>query len=223
MQNNITSKKILTYDDLVAVTQGNSNEPLVSVQKYSPSIIAIYNKPDMKVHTGEAILVRDSVAKKIAAANDLLVTKNGMALKVVYGYRHPDVQKQYFYNRKTELHKDNPGLSEPDLVRLTHGFVAVPGVAGHPTGGAVDVTLVDDSGNELDLGGVIADYTNPEIIKTFANVTEKQSANRRILHDAMVAQGFAPFYGEWWHFSYGDQEWAAFYDKKTALYSAIDV
>lgn len=222
MPNNLDSKKILSYDDLAVIAQGNSDEPLVSVQKYSSSIVAMYNKPDMEVYTGNTILVRDLVAKRLAAVNKSLTATNNVVLKVVYGYRHPDVQKQYFYNRKVELHKENPSISEDELVRLTHGFVAVPGVAGHPTGGAVDVTVVDKYGNELDFGNIIADYTNPEVIKTFADVSREQLENRTMLHNAMVSQGFAPFYGEWWHFSYGDREWAAFYNKKTALYSAIN-
>lgn len=222
MSDNIGLRKILTYDDLVAVAQGDSNDSLVNVRRYSPSIVAIYDKPDMKVYTGDTILVRDSVAKRLAAVNKSLLTTNGASLKIVYGYRHPDVQKHYFYNRKAELRKENPNISETELVRLTHNFVAVPSVAGHPTGGAVDVTIVDKSGKELDLGSTIADYINPEIIRTFANITEKQLQNRITLHDAMVSQGFAPFYGEWWHFSYGDREWAAFYNREAALYGAIN-
>ena len=37
----------------------------------------------------------------------------------------------------------------------------------------------------------------------------------------MVAEGFAPFDGEWWHFSYGDREWAAFYGLSQTLYAHI--
>jgi D-alanyl-D-alanine dipeptidase len=37
----------------------------------------------------------------------------------------------------------------------------------------------------------------------------------------MVAAGFAPFYGEWWHFSYGDREWAAVYGEPAALYGPL--
>jgi D-alanyl-D-alanine dipeptidase len=39
----------------------------------------------------------------------------------------------------------------------------------------------------------------------------------------MTSVGFAPFDGEWWHFSYGDREWAYFYKKKNALYGQIKV
>lgn|GEM_PF-6991181 len=54
-------------------------------------------------------------------------------------------------------------------------------MAGHPTGGAVDLTLVDSVGNEMNMGNTIADYANPEVIKTFANTNREQMDN---LHDA---------------------------------------
>ena len=223
MTNNINSKRILSYDDLAAIRPGNDNEPLVDVRTYDALITSTYNKFDMVSYTGKVILVRDSVAKKLASVNAELMKNNGLFLKVVYGYRHPDVQGRYFNNRMAALSKENYNMSESELVRLTHNFVAVPDVAGHPTGGAVDLTIVDKNGDELDFGNVIADYSDPYIIKTYAHTTDIQSSNRITLHDAMVSQGFAPFYGEWWHFSYGDREWAAFYNKKTALYSAINL
>jgi len=46
---------------------------------------------------------------------------------------------------------------------------------------------------------------------------------RLLLHDLMIEAGFAPYYGEWWHFSYGDAEWAAFYEKSKTLYSLLSM
>ncbi|QQR69366.1 MAG: hypothetical protein IPI58_01405 [Alphaproteobacteria bacterium] len=37
----------------------------------------------------------------------------------------------------------------------------------------------------------------------------------------MTSVGFAPFDGEWWHFSYGDREWAKYYGRSHAIYSQI--
>jgi D-alanyl-D-alanine dipeptidase len=31
-----------------------------------------------------------------------------------------------------------------------------------------------------------------------------------------MRQGLAPFDGEWWHFSYGDREWAKYYEEEAA-------
>jgi len=223
MQTNPLSKKILSYDDVRKAKLGNSQEKLVDVREYDDSILARYDKQDMRVYTGDAIFVRDSLAKKLAVINAVL-GKTGCKLKVVYGYRHPEIQEAYFTKRKQEILADQPALSGEALEKYTHNFVAVPDVAGHVTGGAIDVTIVDSTSRELDMGTAIANYSDPEKIKTFAQGIDKQQRdNRKLLHDLMVAQGFAPFYGEWWHFSYGDREWAAFYGKKSALYGAIEI
>jgi D-alanyl-D-alanine dipeptidase len=61
-----------------------------------------------------------------------------------------------------------------------------------------------------------------DVMKTFSKrITPQQIANRMFIHDAMLAEGFAPFYGAWWHFMYGDREWAAFVGEKTALYAPV--
>ena len=38
----------------------------------------------------------------------------------------------------------------------------------------------------------------------------------------MLEQEFAPYDGEWWHFSYGDREWAFYYKKEKALYKQVN-
>ena len=219
---NYINRHILTYDEMASVKPGNSQEPLVSVCKYDSSIIAEHEQSDMQAYTGESILVRNTVAKKLAEVNKQLRNANNLRLRIVYGFRHPKVQEKYFRERKEVLRRENPSISEHDLIRLVHDFIAVPDVAGHPMGAAVDLTLVDDSNNPVDMGNAISDYSDPDIIKTFAEVTSEQASYRKILHDAMTAQGFAPFYGEWWHFSYGDREWATFYGEKKAIYGPIN-
>lgn len=220
MSNNLKSKKILSYDDVAQFPAGNDQEYLVDVTTYDTAILTQYLKEDMLEITGDIIFVRDSLAKRLAAVNKELQKLN-LRLKVVYGYRHPDVQERYFIKRCAVIKEQFPDFDQEQLNRYTHNFVAVPDVAGHPAGGAVDLTIVDANGKDLDMGTAIADYTDPNKIITFVDgLNDVQMKNRRILHDLMVKQGFAPFYGEWWHFSYGDREWAAFYNKK-AHYGAI--
>lgn len=221
MSDNLMTKKILSYDDVAQFPAGDSSEPLVDIATYDASITGQYIKQDMVAITGTTIYVRDTIARKLATI-EAAVRENGYRLKIVYGYRHPDVQSKYFEARKAAIIHDNPLLSGLSLDRYTHNFVAVPSIAGHPAGAAVDLTLIDANGIEVDMGNAIADYSDADRIKTFAdNLTEQQAANRQLLHDLMVSEDFAPFYGEWWHFSYGDREWAAFYNKK-ALYGAVD-
>lgn len=222
MQDYILQKKLLTYDDVVPFNSGNSLEKLVDVRTYDPSIITHYLKEDMLEITGDIIFVRETLARKLAAVNAIL-NKQSLGLKVVYGYRHPEVQTNYFLKRRAILKEENPNLDEESLNRLTHNFVAVPSVAGHPAAAALDLTVVNtETGKEINMGTGIADYADPLLIQTFdPRVSEEVMKNRLALHDAMVSQDFAPFYGEWWHFSYGDREWAAFYNKQ-ALYGAIE-
>ena len=217
----LASKKILTYDDVVKYPAGVSQEVLVSVNTFDDSIIGEYKKHDMLRITGDMIYIRKALAARLAKASARL-NGTGYRLKVVYGYRHPEIQKMYFEERKRALAEKYQSLDEGELNRLTHNFVAMPDIAGHPAGAAIDVTLVDADGCEVDMGCEIADYTDEAKVKTFyPGITAAQLGNRLILHDALVAEGFAPFYGEWWHFSYGDREWAAFYGKE-ALYGPID-
>lgn len=80
--------------------------------------------------------------------------------------------------------------------------------------------LFNDNGEPLlDLARVgsnlLCSYRRPD------HITEEQAYMRGMLHDVMLMEGFAPFYGEWWHFSYGDREWAVFYDSLEAIYAPI--
>ena len=222
MTDNLQTKRILSYDDVAPYLPGVSHEPLVDVTTYDASIVARYAKPDMTPLVGDTLYVRDGLAKRLARVQAGLRVRGYGGLKVVYGYRHPDVQKKYFEARRQALHISRPELEDEALDRYTHNFVAVPDIAGHPAGGAVDLTIINRDGSAVDMGTAIADYTDERKIQTYASgLSEVQIMNRTLLHDAMVAEGFAPFYGEWWHFSYGDREWAAFYDK-SALYGPIE-
>jgi len=216
-------RKIIIYKEILAVSAGENNEPLVDIRIYDPDIIANCEKKDMIPYTGSDIFVRDAVAKKLAKAQKNIRRYGKLRLKIVYGYRHPEIQKKYFKQRRAELKKLHPSLNNEGLDSLTHNFIAVPTVAGHPTGGAIDVTIVDAKEKELDMGTKIADFKNAERIKTFAKgLSNKQRSNRLLLRNILIQEKFAPFYGEWWHFSYGDREWACFYGKKKSLYSPIN-
>lgn len=220
MSNNLSTRRILSYDDVAQHSAGDSDEQLVDVVLYDNSIITQYIKTDMVAITGNTIYVRDTIAKKLARIEASLREK-GYGLKIVYGYRHPRIQREYFKSRKNNLALRYPELTGAALDRYTHNYVAVPEIAGHPAGAAVDLTLVDSNKLEVNMGTAIADYTDETKIRTFASsLTPEQTENRKLLHDVMINENFAPFYGEWWHFSYGDREWAAFYDKK-ALYGTV--
>ncbi|MDR1651673.1 MAG: D-alanyl-D-alanine carboxypeptidase family protein [Synergistaceae bacterium] len=220
-ERNIKQRRIISCDERRAVLPGASAEPMTDVRKYDPGIIA-EQRDDMIPYTGGVILVRDTLAVKLAGVSAKL-SAMGYRLKLRYGYRHPDVQEKYFESSRARLRDENPNFSEEELNRKADIFTALPEVAGHPTGGAVDVTIVESaSGRELDMGLIYG--SDEEHMKTFSGaVNSEQRKNRLLLHDIMVSEGFAPFYGEWWHFMYGDREWAAFTGEKSAIYGPVRI
>ena len=82
----------------------------------------------------------------------------------------------------------------------------------HSYGMALDVTILDRQGVELDMGTGFDDMTalsHPALEDGFlatGELLEAQLANRRLLRDAMLGAGFVGINTEWWHFDCGDRE-----------------
>lgn len=82
----------------------------------------------------------------------------------------------------------------------------------HSYGMALDLTLVDADGVELDMGTGFDDMTelsHPALEEGFllaGQLGEAQLANRRLLREAMLQAGFLGINTEWWHFDCGDRE-----------------
>ena len=93
------------------------------------------------------------------------------------------------------------------------GYLANP-VRGsiHSFGMAVDITLVDRDGQELDMGTPFDDLTersHPALESAMllrGELSATQIANRQLLRDAMHEGGFKGINSEWWHFDCGDRD-----------------
>lgn len=81
----------------------------------------------------------------------------------------------------------------------------------HSFGMAVDITILDPSGRELDMGTGFDDMTelsHPVLeARHHASgaLSAAQIANRQLLRDAMFQAGFVGINSEWWHFDCGDR------------------
>ena len=71
----------------------------------------------------------------------------------------------------------------------------------HSRGAAVDLTLVDAKGNELDMG-TSYDFFGPQAHYDYERLPAQVLANRRLLRRTMEAVGLKGIRTEWWHFSY---------------------
>jgi len=81
----------------------------------------------------------------------------------------------------------------------------------HSFGMALDLTILDENGRELDMGTGFDDLTersHPKleaVLLARGEITVEQIANRQLLRDAMGQAGFQGISTEWWHYDCGDR------------------
>lgn len=140
-------------------------------------------------------LLREETALKLKAANEEL-SKDGYRIKIFDGYRPPYAQK-VLWNKVP-----NPR------------YVANPNKGGsiHSRGAAVDITIIDSSGKELEMPTKYDDLT-PAAAPSSKTMSETARKNMLILQKAMTNNGFRTITSEWWHFS----------DTNSSEYSILEV
>jgi D-alanyl-D-alanine dipeptidase len=170
----------------------------------------------------DKLLLRRSVAEKLLRVN-ARAGEAGLELFLFDAWR-PRAVQAFFHDvwMPRELQRRSPGLSGAALTDEVERYWAAPSVdenspAPHATGGAVDLTLRWKDGETLWMGSLFDDVTalaNRDRFEhlppgRFSFSDEEARANRRLLHGLMTEEGFAAHPDEWWHFSWGDQMWAA--------------
>ncbi len=154
-----------------------------------------YNAPKCLLHNSAATALKNV---QIAAETQ------GLSLKIFDCYR-PQRAVDHFVRWVNDL-DDMRTKAEfyPNLGKdkLLGGYIAAK--SGHSRGSTIDLTLVDASGKELDMG------TAFDMFDTLSNtddprISDEQKANRYNLKALMTAAGFAPYAMEWWHFTYQPQ------------------
>ena len=161
------SKKYLisTVSDLQAIRYKENGESLVNLESICPGVLCDYRRKDSDLNS---IFVRKSIVDKLQKIQKRLTLYDaGMKLLIVEGYRSPSYQESYYLKQLLIQHKKNPAMDFKLLLEYVHQFVALPSVAGHPTGGAIDLTIAYE-GQEMDLGGKIADFSLPEQLPTYS-------------------------------------------------------
>jgi D-alanyl-D-alanine dipeptidase len=179
----------------------------------------------------EKLLLRQSAAEKFRRVN-ARAGEAGLEIFIFDAWR-PRAVQAFFHDiwMPKALAARNPALSGAALAAEVERYWAAPSrdensPAPHATGGAVDLTLRWKGGEPLWMGSLFDDVTqlanrdrfealSPE---SFSFSDEEARGNRRLLHWLMVEEDFAAHPDEWWHFSWGDQMWAALTGKPHAHY-----
>ena len=131
---------------------------------------------------GECYL-RKSTAEALVKANEAF-KQLGYRIKLFDCYRPLSIQKKMW--------KILPG---------TH-YVANPAKGSkHNRGAAVDLTLVDAEGKELNMGTPF-DFFGKEAHHTYTQHSKEVLENRKLLKETLDKYNFKSIYSEWWHYEY---------------------
>ena len=135
-----------------------------------------------KVYDCPECFLRLKTVKAILKANAAFRQK-GYKIKFFDCYRPLDIQKKMWSI-----------VSNPS-------YVADPRKGSiHNRGGAVDITLVDAAGKELDMGTSF-DFFGIEASHNYTHLSKEIKANRNFLKKIMIQNGFNSFESEWWHYN----------------------
>jgi len=135
-----------------------------------------------KVYDCAKCFLRLKTVKALIEANKTFA-KKGYKIKVFDCYRPLDIQRKMW-----EI------VSNPE-------YVANPAKGSiHNRGGAVDITLVDCKGKELDMGTPF-DFFGKEASHNYTDISQEIKENRVLLKKIMTEANFNSFDSEWWHYN----------------------
>jgi D-alanyl-D-alanine dipeptidase len=160
----------------------------------------------------DEVWLRSSLVDRLVTAQSLL--PRGTRLFVVDGHRTAERQRRHFDHARVNLRLDHPDWPAERVVAAADRYCTPADTAPHRTGGAVDLTLYNTFGPEVDLGA----WEYNDLVPVLAGVSD----NRRALAQVLYAVGLVNPSTAWWHWSYGDQYWCYRTGADAARYGPLD-
>ncbi|CAD0009265.1 M15 family metallopeptidase [Flavobacterium chungangense] len=182
ISSSIAQNEVYTSETTIA------DSTFVNLKEYSKDFIY-----DMKYATEDNFLkakvydcaecfLRLKTVKALIAANKEFMNK-GYRIKLYDCYRPLSIQKKMW-----EI------VSNPE-------YVADPKKGSiHNRGGAVDISIVDAGGKEVDMGTPF-DFFGIQASHNYTKLSKKVISNRKFLRKIMAKNGFNSFDSEWWHYN----------------------
>jgi D-alanyl-D-alanine dipeptidase len=168
---------------------------LVDVKEISPRIVVDMkyatedNFTKKRLYDSNTCFLRKSVAVKLDTVEKGLEGMN-LGLKVWDCYRPLAVQRILWAILPDERYVANPEKGSR-----------------HNRASAVDVTLLDSQGKELQMPTGFDDFS-PRADHHYQDLPDQVIRNRELLKGLMEKAGFIPLPEEWWH--YDDENWMQF-------------
>ncbi|XWN34602.1 MAG: M15 family metallopeptidase [Roseivirga sp.] len=161
------------------------------------------------------IILTEAAARALATAQATLRTrsKGKYTLRVYDGYR-PQRSVDDFWQWSQDLADQKmrdifyPNIADKREL-FQQGYIDKQ--YSHSRGSTVDLTIVDNEGQEIDMGSPF------DLFDTISHyesdlISRQAQENRRRLRKLMVKHGFMPYGKEWWHFTLRDEPFSEAYD-----------
>ncbi|MCR5580829.1 MAG: D-alanyl-D-alanine carboxypeptidase family protein [Pseudobutyrivibrio sp.] len=152
----------------------------------------------------------------------------GMRFRIWDAWRPFELQEELYYAYSAQIIRDFnlQGKSKEEQDATIGKYVAIPkntpsNPPAHTTGGAIDLTIETAEGNILDMGSGFDEFsarTQTTYYESSDNEIVKN--NRRMLFNIMTNAGFTNLPSEWWHYDYGDMNWA-YLNSRPAIYKGV--
>ncbi|MCF6131916.1 M15 family metallopeptidase [Flavobacterium wongokense] len=173
---------------LLDISKEKDSNAFVNLKNYSNDFVF-----DMKYATSDNFLkekvypcaecfLRAKTVKALLEANKSFLEK-GYRIKLYDCYRPKAIQKQMW-----KIVPDANYVANPKKGSI------------HNRGGAVDISLVDSNGKELDMGTKF-DFFGEQAGHNYLNFSEEILNNRKLLKEIMLQHNFKSFDSEWWHYN----------------------
>lgn len=174
--------------NLLDITKETDSGAFVNLRNYSNDFVfdmkyaTTDNFLKKKVYPCDECYLRVKTVKALLQANKSFLEK-GFRIKIYDCYRPRSIQKKMW-----KIVPDADYVANPKKGSI------------HNRGGAVDISLVNSNGIELDMGTKF-DFFGKEASHNYLQLTEEILANRKLLKGIMLQHNFKSFDSEWWHYN----------------------
>jgi zinc D-Ala-D-Ala dipeptidase len=175
--------------------QQKSNPDLVDILSVNPTIVLDIryatenNFTHHKLYPVVKCMLRREPAESLSAVQKELKIR-GLGLKVFDGYRPLSIQKKLWEAVPDDRYVANPAKGSR-----------------HNRGAAVDLTIVDSLGHELEMPTPFDSFSDKAHCD-YMKLPKKVLKNRALLERVMERHGFLRMSSEWWHFDF--HSWGRF-------------
>lgn len=175
--------------ELLSILVDPREEDFVRIVDYVPDVIVDLkyctedNFTGQQIYEFEDVFLRYGTVMKLKTVSEEL-SAQGLYLKIWDGFRPVSAQFKLW-----DICPDSTYVANPNK-----------GFSNHSRGFAVDLTLVDESGAELEMPTGFDDFS-AKADRDYSDCSKTAAENARLLESVMEKHGFSGYWGEWWHFN----------------------